>query len=740
MTTPVAAKHLGAKHIAAKHIAAKPRRGRVRTTPILQMEATECGAAALAVVLTYHGRHVPLEELRATCGVSRDGSRASTLVKAARRYGLHAAGRQMETADLAGVAAPAILFWDFHHFVVWEGFGRRFGRPVAFVNDPARGRCTIPMEDFDASFTGVVLTFRPGPDFEPGGRPARLLSDLRTRMSGATSALLMALLASLLLVAVGFVTPAITVGVIDALLLGGATSVVLPLSVTMAVAVLAALRLTVLHQGALLRLYITFSTLSHARFLRHLLRLPAGFFSQRSPADITQRLTSNDDVAQVMVKSAVDVLVNTAIAVVSAALLWSCDGLLALVALAVGMLNVVALRMVTRTRESAVARLRASRAKLVEISFEGVHQIETMKAVGGEDAHFRRWASHQATLLNTEQRFAVPGAIFGTVAPTLAMLTSALVLLIGGLRAVDGALSIGLLVAFQTLVTNFNRPVVELAGAAERIQEFRADVARLKDVESFPADPMFARPEPEHVRRLTGRLDFDQVTFGYSPLAAPLLSGFSFSVGPGQRVALVGGSGSGKSTVVKLISGLYVPWSGEVRLDGQPMTEIARSTLAASVAFVDQDIFLFEGTIRDNVTLWDPSISDDAVWAALEDAAIAEVVARRPGGIYARVEENGRNFSAGQRQRLEIARALVREPSVLVLDEATSALDAETELLIEDNLRRRGSACVVIAHRLSAVRDSDEIIVLAHGQVVERGRHDELVAAGRNYARLVKDW
>ena len=363
-----------------------------------------------------------------------------------------------------------------------------------------------------------------------------------------------------------------------------------------------------------------------------------------------------------------------------------------------------------------------------------------MKATGGEEGYFRKWAGQHATTLEEQQRLGVPSAWLGVVAPTLATLNSALILWIGGMRAVEGHISVGLLVAFQALVTRFTAPITRLNGVAGRIQDFAADVARLKDVENFAADPLYSRRGGgDSTRRLHGHVELENITFGYSPLDKPLLSGFSLTVGPGQQVALVGGSGSGKSTVSRLISGLYAPWEGVIRIDGQRLEDIPRGALAASVSFVDQDVFLFEGSVRDNIALWDPSVPDEAVVAALEDAALYDVVMRRPGGIQSRVEQDGRNFSGGQRQRLEIARALVRRPSILVLDEVTSALDAETEQLIMDNLRRRGCACVVIAHRLSTVRDSDEIVVLQHGTIVERGRHDALVAAGGAYAELVRE-
>jgi ABC-type bacteriocin/lantibiotic exporter with double-glycine peptidase domain len=333
----------------------------------------------------------------------------------------------------------------------------------------------------------------------------------------------------------------------------------------------------------------------------------------------------------------------------------------------------------------------------------------------------------------------VPAALL-SIAPTLlAALNSSLLLLIGGLRAIEGSISIGLLVAFQALVAQFSRPVSQLTNLGPKIQDLAADITRLKDIERFPAAAVFERDDPPVERRLDGGLVFEDVTFGYSPLAKPLLTSLSFKVGPGQRIALVGGSGSGKSTVSRLIAGLYDPWEGCIRFDGQDRMEIPRSLLAASVAFVDQEIFLFEGTVRDNVTLWDPSVPDEDVVAALKDAMVYDVVAARPGSVNSMVSEGGRNFSGGQRQRLEIARALVRSPSVLVLDEATSALDSETEKRIDDNLRRRGCACVIIAHRLSTIRDSDEILVLEHGDLVQRGTHESLMATEGPYLNLIRE-
>lgn len=712
----------------------------VRSPTVLQMEAVECGAASLAMVLGHHGRHVPLEELRIACGVSRDGSRASNVLKAARRYGLDAKGMQMEPTALAEVRAPAVLFWEFNHFVVFDGMGRRLGRRGVHLNDPARGRRYVSWEEFDSSFTGVVLTFTAGDRFRRGGRRPGVMSALPARLRGTTGTMAAALIASFLLVVVGAAAPALSRTYIDLFLLGNQTSPLPVLFASMAAMVVLTVLLTAVQQANLLRGRIISSTLGSARFMRHLLRLPVTFFAQRNPADLVQRLQSNDTVAETLARDLAAAGVDAVVVILYAVLLWTYDPQLTVVGVLIALLNVAAMRVVVRIRATGTQKLRVDSARLTNTSYGGLQLIETMKATGGENGYFRRWAGQHATTLDGQQRLGVPSAALAVVAPTLAALNSALILWIGGLRAVEGHISIGLLVAFQALVTSFTAPVTRLNGVAGRIQDFAADVARLKDVENFPVDSLYSRSEPAaSTRRLRGHVTLENVTFGYSPLDEPLLRDFSLTVGPGQQVALVGGSGSGKSTVSRLISGLYNPWEGAIRIDGQRLDEISRSALSASVSFVDQDVFLFEGTVRDNVALWDPSIPDDDVIAALQDAAIHDVIARRPGGIHSRVEQDGRNFSGGQRQRLEIARALVRRPSILVLDEVTSALDAEAEQVIIDNLRRRGCARVVIAHRLSTVRDSDEIVVLDHGTVVERGRHEDLVVAGGPYAELVRE-
>ncbi|MFB7614013.1 NHLP family bacteriocin export ABC transporter peptidase/permease/ATPase subunit [Kitasatospora sp. NPDC056181] len=711
---------------------------RVKPPVIFQMEALECGAASLAMILAHYKRYVPLEELRVACGVSRDGSKASNVLKAARRYGLTATGRRMDTEALSKLAPPAILFWEFNHFVVLNGFGRRLGKDVVHLNDPGSGPRVVNLADFNESFTGVVLTMSPGEGFRPGGRRPGVLASMPTRLRGSWGLLALSAYASVLLAVVGVAYPALTRAFVNSILLGGDRSFLTAFFGLMAATVMATGVLTFLRQAFLLRLRISNATINSSRFLRHVFRLPINFFVQRSPADISSRVQSNDQVAVTLSNDLSSTLVNALVVVVYACLLWAYDPWLTVLSVSLSLLNIVALRTVARIRAGGVSRLATDEAQLLNTSYSGLQLIETMKATGGENTFFRRWAKEQSVVVTGQQRIGVPSAVMAVVAPALASVTTSLLLLIGGLEAVKGDLTVGLLVAFQALVSAFVSPIAQLIAVAQRVQDFAVQVTRLRDVENYRPEPRPAASDAP-AGRLAGNLTFDRVTFGYNPLDAPLVSEFSFAVGPGRQVALVGGSGSGKSTAVRLISGLYRPWEGSVDIDGLPRDGIAPEVLSASVGFVDQDVFLFEGTVRDNITLWDTSIPDDQVIAALRDAAVYDVVSSRPGGIYAQVEEDGRNFSGGQRQRLEIARALVRNPRLLVLDEATSALDAETELLIMNSIRRRGCATVVVAHRLSTIRDSDEIVVLSRGDVVERGTHDALSAAGGAYAQLIRE-
>lgn len=719
--------------------------GRVRTPTILQVEAVECGAAALAMVLAHHGRWVPLEALRQDCGVSRNGSKASNLLKCARRHGLLAKGFSKEADALAALPVPSILHWNFNHFLVFEGV--RDG--VAWLNDPATGARCVTMEELAESFTGVVLVFEKGPDFAPAGRAPSLLRELGGWLRHSRGAVAFVALASALLAVPGVLLPLCAKAFVDQVVLRQQQGWVAPLLLAMAGTVLARAALTWLQQRYLLRLEMKVALAMSSRFLAHVLRLPLAFFSQRHAGEVANRLGAAERIARLLSGELATNAFNLVAVLCYGATMLALDVPLGAAAIALTALNLACLRVLARRRQDLSNRLVGEQGKLSAATVGAIGGIETLKAGGGEDAAFARWAGYQATTLLGQQGSGRRTVLLSVVPGLLGGLAAVAVLALGGMRVMAGALTIGDLVAFQLLLAVFARPVTQLVALAGDVQAARGLLARLADVFRYPVPPRAGgagdadaeeRADVEDAAQaaaLHGRLELRHVSFHYGPLDPDVVRGLSLTVEPGMRVALVGASGSGKSTVGRLCCGLLPPSAGEVLLDGRPLAGLPARVAAAAVAYVDQEVFLFEGTLRDNLTLWDDAVPAAALHRALADAAIAHEVARRPGGLGSRVAEGGANWSGGERQRIEIARALARDPALLVLDEATAALDSVTEQAIDDALRRRGAACVIIAHRLSTLRDCDEIVVLRHGEAVERGTHAQLMALDGEYAALV---
>ncbi|WP_066708284.1 NHLP family bacteriocin export ABC transporter peptidase/permease/ATPase subunit [Curvibacter delicatus] len=711
---------------------------RERTPTVLQMEAVECGAAALAIVMGYHRKFVPLEELRQVCGVSRDGSKASNVVKAARTYGFEARGYRYEPSEVLALRQPVIVFWNFNHFLVVEGVSKA----GVHLNDPATGPRTVSPEEFDQGFTGVALQITPGPDFKPEGQPDSILSGLRKRLPLREPALLYLVIAGLLLVLPGLVLPVFAKVFIDEYLIGRMDSWIKPLLVGMAVTMVLQGVLTWLQRYYLARFHAKLAMATSSQFLWHVLRLPVVFYAQRSAGDISGRVGINNRVAELMTGELATTLLNLVVLIFYAALMLSYDVLLTLVGVGVAAINIVVLQRMARQRKDVNQKLANDHGKLLGTSMNGLQMIETLKASGTESDFFAKWAGHHAKVVNGMQAAGGQGVLRVGVPLLLSTLNNVLILSLGGLRVMEGALTMGALVAFQSLMASFLQPVNQLVALGASIQEMEGDMKRLDDVLKYaPESDGTQTGEAASgvaVDRLQGAVELRNISFGYSKLEPPLLENFNLTLRPGARVALVGASGCGKSTVSRLVMGLYEPWSGEILFDGRPRHQWPRATLVNSLSMVSQEIALFEGGVRDNLSLWDDTLPEAELIRAAQDACIHDVLVTRPGGYESPVLEGGVNFSGGQRQRLEIARALAINPRILVLDEATSALDPLTEQQIDDNLRRRGCTCLIVAHRLSTIRDCDEIIVLDRGRVVQRGTHEDMRAVPGPYAELMQ--
>lgn len=717
--------------------------GRVRTPTMLQMESVECGAAALGIILGYYGRIVPLTELRRECGVSRDGSKASNVLKAARLYGLNAKGFKKSLEDVQQIKPPFIVFWNFNHFVVLEGFA---GKTV-YLNDPGTGPRKITFDEFDQAFTGVVLVAEPGPDFEKGGKKKGIINAMTSRLASSRQALIFCLIAGLMLTIPKLAVPAFMQVFVDEILVENRTEWLRPMLLGMVIValmrgLLARLRLTYLR-----KLLVKLSVSMSGQFLWHTIRLPIGFYVQRFAGEISSRAQLNNQVAEILSGRLATTVIDSMMMVFYALIMFLYDPLLTLIATLFAAANFIALQSLSRNRVDANIRLSQETGKVGGVAISGIQSIETVKASGLEGDLFAKFVGYYTKTINAQQELGLPTRLLGTLPTVLTSLAVTSILVVGGLRVMQGTLSIGALVAYQSLTQEFLNPVNDLVNFGSTLQDLEADLNRLDDVLENPVDPEAQRQVEatnsqwssynQDSFKLQGYIQLENLSFGYSRLDDPLIKDLSFTLKPGQRVALVGGSGSGKSTVAKLLTGLYQSWSGKILLDGIPREEIPRPVLANSLAMVEQEIFLFAGSVRENLTLWDPTVPDEDIIRACEDAAIHDLILNMPGGYNSQLTEGGMNLSGGQRQRLEIARALVRNPSVLVLDEATSALDAETELIIDRNLRRRGCSCVVVAHRLSTIRDCDEIIVLARGKVVQRGTHDQLRSKPGFYTRLI---
>ena len=706
--------------------------GVAKVPVIMQMEALECGAASLAMILAYYDKWIPLEQVRFDCGVSRDGSNARNLLRAARSYGLTAKGYRYEPDDLKKEGKfPCIIHWNFNHFVVLNGF--RKGKAV--LNDPAKGTYAVPMKTFDESFTGICLFFEPGEDFVPEGKQTSMLAYAKKRLKGAGAAVAFIVLTSIISSLLGIITPAFSRIFLDRLLAGENPEWLLPF--TLALAGVSVIQLVVAWIQAVYTLRIDgkLAMVGNTSYMWKVLRMPMEFFSQRMAGDIQSRQSANATIAWQLVNTFAPLVLQTAMMLFYFVVMLRYSVLLTLIGLLSVFANILLSNIISKRRVNMTRVAMRDAGKLAGATVAGIEMIETIKASGAENGFFEKWAGYQASVNKQRQ---VNHLLL--LLPTLvSALCGTAVLMTGVYLVMQGTFTVGMLTAFQGFLASFLSPASMLISARQTLQEMRTQMERVEDVMQYPTDVSLDEAPDENAEydKLSGNIELKNITFGYSRLAEPLIRDFSMTLRPGSRVAFVGSSGCGKSTLTKLISGLYKPWSGELLFDGRPIAEIDRSVFTGSLAVVDQDIILFEDTIANNIKMWDNSIEDFEMIMAARDAQLHEDIMQRDGGYQYKLTEGGKDFSGGQRQRMEIARVLAQDPTIIILDEATSALDAKTEYDVVKAIKDRGITCIVVAHRLSTIRDCDEIIVLDHGEVAERGTHEELMQQGGVYTQLV---
>ena len=710
-------------------------KGVVRVPVVMQMEALECGAASLTMIMHYYRKWIPLEQARLDCGVSMDGANAKNIMVAARSYGMKASAWRVEPEDLLKEGPfPCIIHWGFNHFVVLCGFkGKR-----AVLNDPARGRVTVEWEEFDEEFTGICITFEPDEGFVPSGKPKSVFSYAKERLKGSAVAVAFVILTTTISSLIGIISPAFARTFLDRLLTGQNPEWLTPFMVLFAALILLSVVVSWVSAVYALRIEGKMTSYGSAAYLWKVLRLPMQFFNQRLSADIADRQATNANISTALVQTFAPLLLQALMMVFYLVVMIHYSPLLSLIGVGAILLNLGVSSLVTAKRVNITRVQQRDAAKLSSATMSGISMIETIKSSGAENGFFSRWSGYQASVNTQDVKFTRLNLLLGSLPSAITAIANLAVLGLGVMLVVQGHFSVGMVMAFQSFLAAFMSPATSLITAGQSMQEMITQMERVDDVMSYKEDPSFAPHEKkEEYQKLSGAIELKNVTFGYSRLGKPLITDFSMTVKPGQKIAFVGRTGCGKSTLAKLISGLNRPWSGSITFDGVPLEDIDRDVFTGSISVIDQDITLFEDTISQNIKMWDDSIEDFEVTLAARDAGIYDDIVTREGGFAHKLLDGGRDLSGGQRQRLEIARALAQDPTICIMDEATSALDARTEHEVIRSINDRGITCIIIAHRLSTIRSCDEIIVMDKGKIVERGTHDELYAKGGMYAELV---
>lgn len=705
-----------------------------KTPTVYQMEATECGAASLTMILGYFGKHVSLEQMRIECGVSRDGSKAGNILRAAKRLGLESHGYRKGFESLLNTEVPCIIHWNFNHFVVFEGAKGRY----YYINDPAMGRRKLTAKELDDGFTGIIITFKQGKDFQKTRKINHLKEYLKERLfsqKGPISALL--ILGGFLIIP-GVFIPFFSQIFVDDILIGKNVEWIPVFLLIMAGTFVFKFFLTWYRGILLLRLQNKMIMVSAHKFCGHLFRLPTSFFDQRYAGDLTRRVDNNHDIGVFLTKDFTKSLLDISAAMFYVVILMIYNPVLTLLGILLVVLNILLMKKGADAIEGMTMKSQIDSGKYFGALTAGLSISDTLKASGCENLYIQRLMGYYAKVISSEQKIGLRQELLNTIPQVMAQLSSVIVIVVGGMYVIRGDMTPGMLLAYNQLLEGFSQPISDLAGFIRSIQKTRADLARVDDIMRYEEDPRYSEEDKEPLtEKLIGDVDLTDVSFGYSILEEPLIRDFHFNLPCNRSIAFVGASGSGKSTMAKLCSGLYHPWEGSVNLDGTDMVRIPGNVKTASISTVSQNITLFAGTIKENLTMWNPYILDEDIVNACKDACIHDVITSKPDAYDCRLSKDGNNLSGGQRQRLEIARALVTNPSILIMDEATSALDPMVEKEILDNIKRRGCTCIIVAHRLSAIRDCDEIIVMEHGQIVQRGNHEELKDEPGHYQRLL---
>ncbi|WP_051525990.1 NHLP family bacteriocin export ABC transporter peptidase/permease/ATPase subunit [Butyrivibrio proteoclasticus] len=708
---------------------------RVHVPIVMQMEALECGAACLDMILAYYGKWIPLEKVRYDCGVSRDGSNAKNILCAARNYGLEASGYRFEPETLVRSGSfPCIIHWEFNHFVVLCGFQGGY----AYINDPGRGILKMSMSEFDEGFTGIVLCFEPGDNFVQSGKKMRTIDYVKIRLKGASKAVIFVLFSTFVAYLFNTLNPAFSRFFMDRLLSGENKELLMPFIVLFSAVAFFNIVSSAVSDIYSLRIDGKLSVLSNSNYVWKVLHLPMNFFSQRLSGDILQRKGSQ--ISKILVDTVAPLLLNFVMMIFYLVFMLRYSPLLSLIGIASIVLNSFVGRLISRKRVNITRCSLRDSAKLESTTLSGVMMIETIKSSGAEAGFFKKWAGYQAAVNKEKIEYGHINIWLGSIPALINSLAGYMVLILGVALVMRDQFTLGMVLSFQMYLSYFTAPAMGIIGAGQSIEEMRSMMERYEDVMQYPDDELFdaeSISDDQEYQKLKGDIHLRNVTFGYSRLANPVIKDFSLDIAEGSKVAIIGASGCGKSTLSKLISGLYKPWSGEITFSDKTIEQIDRNVFTGSVAVVDQDITLFQDTIDQNIKLWDNSIEDFEVILAARDAGIHDEIMERDAGYKGAVAENGNNFSGGQKQRLEIARVLAQDPSIIILDEATSALDAVTEMKVIEAIKKRGITCIVIAHRLSTIRDCDNIVVLRDGEIAEQGTHEELLEKGTYYKELV---